>query len=45
MVGRDLCEERRVQGPSEHEETIRVLHAKIGELTVERDSCLRGLER
>ena len=28
---------------SEHEETIRALHAKIGELTVERDFFLRGL--
>ena len=26
-----------------HEETIRTLHAKIGELTVERDFFLRGL--
>ena len=30
---------------SEHEATIRDLHAKIGELTVERDFFLRGLER
>ena len=30
---------------SEHEATIRGLHAKIGELTVERDFFLRGLER
>ena len=29
----------------EHEATIRTLHAKIGELTVERDFFLRGLER
>ena len=29
----------------EHEATIRNLHAKIGELTVERDFFLRGLER
>ena len=30
---------------SEQEVTIRDLHAKIGELTVERDFFLRGLER
>ena len=30
---------------SEHEATIRDLHAKIGELTVERDFFLRGLQR
>ena len=30
---------------SEHESTIRDLHAKIGELTVERDFFLRGLGR
>ena len=30
---------------SEHETTIRDLQAKIGELTVERDFFLRGLER
>ena len=30
---------------SEHEATIRDLHAKIGELTVERDFFLRGFER
>ena len=29
----------------EQEATIRNLHAKIGELTVERDFFLRGLER
>ena len=29
----------------EHEATIRNLHAKIGELTVERDFFLRGSER
>ena len=29
---------------SEQEVTIRDLHAKIGELTVERDFFLRGLE-
>ena len=28
----------RSKGRSEHEETVRALHAKIGELTVERDS-------
>ena len=28
---------------AEHEATIRELHAKIGELTVERDFFLRGL--
>ena len=30
---------------AEHEATIRELHAKIGELTVERDFFLRGLAR
>ena len=30
---------------SEHESTIRDLHAKIGELTVERDFFRRGLAR
>ena len=30
---------------SEHETTIRDLHAKIGELTVERDFFLRGFQR
>ena len=29
----------------EHEATLRELHAKIGELTVERDFFLRGLGR
>ena len=33
----------RSKGRSEHEETVRALHAKIGELTVERDFFLRGL--
>ena len=33
----------RAKGRPEHEETIRTLHAKIGELTVERDFFLRGL--
>ena len=33
----------RTKGRPEHEETIRTLHAKIGELTVERDFFLRGL--
>ena len=33
----------RSKGRSEHEETIRALHAKIGGLTVERDAFLRGL--
>ena len=32
-------------GPSEHEATIRDLHAKIGELTMERDFFQRGLQR
>ena len=31
-------------GPSEHEATIRDLHAKIGELTMERDFFQRGLQ-
>ncbi len=30
---------------SDHEKTVRELHAKIGELTVERDFFLRGLAR
>ncbi len=33
------------KGAAEHEATIRELHAKIGELTVERDFFLRGLGR
>ena len=33
----------RPTGPSKHESEIRDLHAKIGELTVERDFFLRGL--
>ena len=33
----------RPAGPSKHESEIRDLHAKIGELTVERDFFLRGL--
>ena len=35
----------RASCDSEHETTIRDLHAKIGELTVERDFFLRGLQR
>ena len=35
----------RASRDSEHETTVRDLHAKIGELTVERDSFLRGLQR
>ena len=35
----------RPTGPSKHESEIRDLHAKIGELTVERDFFLRGLAR
>ena len=35
----------RASRDSEHEATVRDLHAKIGELTVERDFFLRGLER
>ena len=31
-------------GPSEHEATIRDLHAKIGELTMKRDFFQRGLQ-
>ncbi len=31
--------------PSEQQATIRDLHAKIGELTVERDFFLRGFKR
>ena len=33
------------KGLSEHEATVRDLHAKIGELTVERDFFQRGLRR
>ena len=33
----------RAKGRPEHEETIRTLHAKLGELTVERDFFLHGL--
>ena len=33
------------KGGGEREATIRELHAKIGELTVERDFFLRGLAR
>jgi len=29
----------------DHEAAVRVLHAKIGELTVERDFLVRGLKR
>ena len=35
----------RASRDSEHEATVRDLHAKIGELTVERDFFLRGLQR
>ena len=33
------------RGPTEQEALIRDLHAKIGELTVERDFLARGLDR
>ena len=35
----------RTSRQTEHEATIRDLHAKIGELTVERDFFLRGFQR
>ena len=35
----------RASRESDHETTLRDLHAKIGELTVERDFLLRGLQR
>ena len=35
----------RASRQTEHEATIRDLHAKVGELTVERDCCLRGFQR
>ena len=35
----------RTSRQSEHEATVRDLHAKIGELTVERDFFLRGFQR
>ena len=35
----------RASRESDHEATIRDLHAKIGELTVERDFFLRGFQR
>ena len=37
--------EAGVKRDGEHEKTIRELHAKIGELTVERDFFLQGLGR
>ena len=41
----DIFANGKGSGQSEQEATIRNLHAKIGELTVERDFFLRGLER
>ena len=35
----------RASRESDHEATLRDLHAKIGELTVERDFLVRGLQR
>ena len=36
---------RRGKAASEHEAVVKELHAKIGELTVEREFFRRGLER
>ena len=41
----ELFAGRGSKGGSDHEKTIRELHAKIGELTVERDFFLRGFSR
>ena len=41
----DVFASGRASRDSEHEATTRDLHAKIGELTVERDFFLRGLQR
>ena len=41
----EVFADRRGSRQSEQETTIRDLHAKIGELTVERDFFLRGFQR
>ena len=41
----EVFSQPRSKRGEEHEATVRNLHAKIGELTVERDFFLRGLER
>ena len=41
----EIFADGRGTGRSEQEATVRDLHAKIGELTVERDFFLRGFER
>ena len=41
----EIFADRRASRQSEHETTIRDLHAKIGELTMERDFFLRGFPR
>ena len=41
----EIFADRRSSRQSEHATTIRDLHAKIGELTVERDFFLRGFPR
>ena len=41
----EVFSRRGSKGGSEHEVKIRELHEKIGQLTVERDFFLRGLER
>lgn len=42
---RDLFADGRSRRQKEHDATIHDLHAKIGELTVERDFLARGLGR
>lgn len=42
---RELFADGRSRRQKEHDETIHDLHAKIGELTVERDFLARGLGR
>ena len=41
----DVFAGSRASRESDHEATLRDLHAKIGELTVERDFLVRGLQR
>jgi len=41
----ELLAPSRAGRDSEHEATVRELHAKIGELTMERDFFLRGFRR
>ena len=42
---KEVFSSRRSKREKDHEAKIRELHAKIGELTVERDFFLRGLQR